>query len=172
MITLPFRRLLSWFAIVALAGPLAAQSAAPLSRIATIDVNKVMTQTNEGKAAFESVKKVQRELIDKASAMNAEIQKLEASRATSASPDSVAGQVADQRAKLQRFSQDADRQVAEARDRAIAALEAKTKPIIDKIGTDLQLDAIFNKYESGLVFVNPRIDITDEVIKRLNEAKP
>ena len=34
------------------------------------------------------------------------------------------------------------------------------------------LAAIFNKFESGLVYASDAIDITDTVIKRFNDAAP
>ncbi|MGZ8797026.1 MAG: OmpH family outer membrane protein, partial [Thermoanaerobaculia bacterium] len=55
------------------------------------------------------------------------------------------------------------------RDRELQALEARIKPIIDGIGKEMGLAAIFNKFESGLVYASDAIDITDTVIKRFNE---
>jgi len=54
----------------------------------------------------------------------------------------------------------------------LQALEAKIKPVIDGIGKEMGLAAIFNKFESGLVYASETIDITDTVIKRFNEAQP
>ena len=52
------------------------------------------------------------------------------------------------------------------------ALEAKIKSVIDTIGKEMGLAAIFNKFESGLVYASDAVDITDTVIKRFNEAQP
>ena len=49
-------------------------------------------------------------------------------------------------------------------------LEGKIKPVIDQIGKEMGLAAIFNKFESGLVYASDAIDITDTVIKRFNDA--
>ena len=71
---------------------------------------------------------------------------------------------------MQRYAQDADREIGEARDRELQALEAKIKPVIDGIGKEMGIAAIFNKFESGLVYASEAIDITDTVIKRFNDA--
>jgi len=71
---------------------------------------------------------------------------------------------------MQRYAQDADREVGEARDRELQALEAKIKPVIDAIGKEMGIAVIFNKFESGLVYASDAIDITDTVIKRFNDA--
>jgi Skp family chaperone for outer membrane proteins len=31
---------------------------------------------------------------------------------------------------------------------------------------------IFNSLQSGLVYINPTIDITDEIVRRVDEASP
>jgi len=49
-------------------------------------------------------------------------------------------------------------------------LENKIKPVIDAVGKEMGLAAIFNKFESGLVYASDAIDITDTVIKRFNDA--
>ena len=54
--------------------------------------------------------------------------------------------------------------------RELVALEAKIKPVIDAIGKEMGLAAIFNKFESGLVYASDAIDVTDTVIKRFNDA--
>ena len=42
--------------------------------------------------------------------------------------------------------------------------------MIDSLGKEMGLAAIFNKFESGLVYASDAIDITDTVIKRFNDA--
>ena len=79
-------------------------------------------------------------------------------------------QLTDKQVALQRFGQDADKEITDARDKALQELEAKIKPVIDSLGKEMGLAAIFNKFESGLVYASEAIDITDTVIKRFNEA--
>lgn len=161
-------------AVAALAIPALAQTTP--ARVAVIDVNKVLTQSSAGKAAYDKLKKLQEERIEKAKAMDEELRKLDAdinSKKLSLSEDKLSDmqkQLADKRISMQRFAQDADRDIGEARDRELQALEAKIKPVIDALGKEMGLAAIFNKFESGLVYASDAIDVTDTVIKRFNEA--
>ncbi|HET8796973.1 MAG TPA: OmpH family outer membrane protein [Thermoanaerobaculia bacterium] len=170
------KKFLVTVAVAALATPMFAQSTP--ARIAVIDVQKVLTQSTAGKAAYEKLKKVQDERVEKARQMEEEMRKLDTEISTkrlSLSEDKLADlqkQLADKRIAMQRYAQDADREIGEARDRELQALEAKIKPIIDAIGKEMGLAAIFNKFESGLVYASEAIDITDTVIKRFNEATP
>ncbi|HEX7807157.1 MAG TPA: OmpH family outer membrane protein [Thermoanaerobaculia bacterium] len=162
--------------VAALATPLFAQQTP--QRVAVIDVQKVLTQSGAGKAAYEKLKKMQDDRVEKAKQMDEELRKLDSDIGTkrlSLSEDKLAEmqkQLADKKISMQRFAQDADREIGEARDRELQALEAKIKPVIDAIGKEMGLAAIFNKFESGMVYASAAIDITDTVIKRFNEAAP
>ena len=163
-------------AVAALAAPMFAQTTP--ARVAVIDVQKVLTQSTAGKVAYEKLKKMQDDRMEKAKGMDEELRKLDADISTkrlSLSEDKLADmqkQVAEKRISMQRYAQDAEREIGEARDRELQVLEGKIKPVIDGIGKEMGLAAIFNKFESGLVYASEAIDITDTVIKRFNEAQP
>ncbi|HEV7242143.1 MAG TPA: OmpH family outer membrane protein [Thermoanaerobaculia bacterium] len=163
-------------AVAALAAPMFAQTTP--ARVAVIDVQKVLTQSTAGKSAYEKLKKMQDDRMEKAKGMDEELRKLDSDISTkrlSLSEDKLADmqkQLAEKRISMQRYAQDAEREIGEARDRELQALEAKIKPVIDGIGKEMGLAAIFNKFESGLVYASEAIDITDTVIKRFNEAQP
>jgi outer membrane protein len=168
------KKLLISLAVAALAAPMFSQSAP--ARFAVIDVNKVLMSSTPGKAAYERLKKMQDDRIAKATAMNDEIAKLDNdinTKKLTLSEDKLtdmAKQLSDKKIAAQRFAQDADREVGEARDKTLQELEAKIKPVIDSVGKEMGLAAIFNKFESGLVYASDAIDITDTVIKRFSDT--
>ena len=160
--------------IAAMAVPAMAQNAP--ARVAVIDVQRVLATSTAGKAAYDRLKKMQEERIAKAKGMEEDLRRLETELTTkrlSLSEDKVAEltkQIADRKIAMQRYAQDADREVGEARDRALLELEAKIKPVIDALGKEMGVAAIFNKFESGLVYASDAIDLTDTVITRFNAA--
>lgn len=162
-------------AALLLAAPMYAQTAP--ARLAVIDVQRVLANSAAGKAASERLKKMQEDRVAKAKQMDDEMQKLDAdinNKKLSLSEDKLtemAKQLSDKKIAAQRFQQDAEREMGEARDRALMELENKIKPVIDSIGKEMGLAAIFNKFESGLVYASDAIDITDTVIKRFNDAQ-
>ncbi len=161
-------------AVAAMAVPMVAQSVP--ARVAVVDVQKVLGTSVAGKAAYERLKKMQDDRVTKAQAMNEEIAKLESdinTKKLSLSEDKLTDlqkQLSDKKISMQRFAQDADREVGDSRDKTLAELEAKIKPVIDSIGKEMGLAAIFNKFESGLVYASDAIDITDSVVKRFDAA--
>jgi len=168
------KRVLMTMAVAALATPMFAQGAP--SRVAVIDVQKVLQSSTAGKQAYEKLKKMQEDRIAKAQKMDEEAKALENdinTKKLSLSEDKLTDmqkQLSDKRIAMQRYAQDADREVGEARDRALLELENKIKPVIDQIGKEMGLAVIFNKFESGLVYASDAIDITDSVIVKFNAA--
>ncbi len=164
-------------AMAALAAPLFAQTTVP-ARVAVIDVQKVLTTSSAGKAAYDKLKRLQDERVAKMQKMDEEVKNLANELQTkklSLSEDKQAEMsktITDKQTALQRYAQDADKEVSEARDKALQELDNKIKPVIDGIGKEMGLAAIFNKFESGLIYASDAIDITDTVIKRFNEANP
>ena len=168
------KKVLMTVAAAALAVPMFAQSAP--SRVAVIDVQKVLSSSAAGKLAYEKLKKMQDDRIARAKKLDEEISALDSeinTKKLSLSDEKLgelAKQLSDKKIAMQRFAQDADREVSEARDRELAALEGKIKPVIDSLGKEMGLAMIFNKFESGLVYASEAIDITDSVIQRFNAA--
>ena len=167
------KKVLVSIAVAALAVPMFAQSTQP-QRVAVIDVQRVLATSAPGKVALERLKKMQEERIAKARTMDEELKKLDTELSTkrmSLSEVKIAEltkSVSDRKIAMQRYAQDADREVSEARDRALMELEGKIKPVIDALGKEMGLAVIFNKFESGLVYASEAIDLTDTVIQRFN----
>jgi len=170
------KKFLVSMAVAALAIPALAQSTAP-QRVAVIDVNKVLSSSTAGKTASAKLKQLQDQKMAQAQKLDDEIRSLDNdinTKKLSLSEEKLADmqkQLSDKKIAMQRFAQDADRELGEARDRAMAELNTKIMPVVDKIGKEMGLAAIFNKFESGLIYASDAIDITDRVIKEFNEMQ-
>jgi len=169
------KKFLVSMAMAALAAPLFAQTTVP-ARLAVIDVQKVLTTSTQGKAAYERLKKLQDDRVAKMQKMDVKsmandltTKKLSLSEEKQAE---MAKAIQEKQTAMQRYAQDADKEVTDARDKALQELDGKIKPIIDGIGKEMGLAVIFNKFESGLIYASDAIDITETVIKRFNESTP
>jgi len=168
------KKFLISIAAASLAAPLFAQTA-PV-RVAVIDVQKVLTTSTAGKAAYDRLKKLQDDRMARAQKMQEDMTALNNdinTKKLSLSEEKLTDmqkQLTDKQVALQRFGQDADKELGESRDKELLALENKIKPVIDQIGKEMGLAVIFNKFESGLVYASDAIDITDSVIKRFNDT--
>ena len=146
------------------------------TRMAVIDVQKVLGQSTAGRAATSKIKQLQESRISRAKVMDEELRKLttelSTARVTPARRAQLEGQIAEKRIAMQRFAEDADKEIGTTRDRELQALETRIQPIVDGVGKEMQLAVIFNKFEAGLVYAHPSLDITDTVITRFNAAAP
>ena len=170
------KKFLVSMAVAALALPVLAQSSAPM-RVAVIDVNKVLRDSAAGKTASAKMKQLSDEKTARAQKMNDEIAALDNdinNKKISLSEEKLAEmqrQLSDKKIAMQRFAQDADRELGEAREKVMVDLNNKIMPVVDQLGKEMGIAAIFNKFESGLIYASDAIDITDVVIKRFNDAQ-
>src|SRR5207245_4593643 len=120
------------------------------ARVAVIDVQRVLTTSTAGKAAYDRLKKLQDDRMTRAQKMQQEKTALNNdinTKKRTLSEEKLANlqkQLADKQVALQRFGQDADKEITDARDKALQELEVKIKPVIDSLGKEMGLAAIFN----------------------------
>ena len=170
------KKLIMSVAALALAVPAFAQTASAPSTFAVFNVQRVVSESNAGKAAYETLRKMQEERTGRLQKMDQDIKALEQEFATkrmSLSEDKLAAMqkdISDRRISLQRAAQDAERELGEARDRSLGELERQLAPVIDAIGKEMGFAAIFNRFDSGIVYASAAIDITDVVVRRFNES--
>ena len=168
------KKLILTVVVAALAIPAMAQTTAP-SRVAVINVQRVLTESEAGKAALEKLRKSQEDRTARLKKMDDDIRAVDtelAQKRLSLSPQKIEEmqkQISDRKIVLQRAAQDAERELQEMRDAELKSMEAQILPLIDEIGKEQGFAAIFNKFEAGLVYASPAIEITDTVIKRYNE---
>jgi outer membrane protein len=145
-------------------------------KIAVIDVQRIVSDSTAGKAALERLKKLQDEKEAQAKTRQAELTNLQdqiSKGRLSLAEDKLAAMNKDLEEKaiaFRRFQDDAQREVGKARDAALGEIERKVIPIIDQVGKEGGYTLIFNKFQSGLVYADQAIDITDQIIKRFDGA--
>ncbi len=156
-------------AVAAVAVPTVAQTS-----VAVIDVQRVVTESDPGKEALQKLKELSDAKVQEGQALQQELATLRdqfnKQRFTLSEEklEEMSKQVEDKTIAMQRFEDDAQRELNEARRRALGALEQRIMPVIDAIGKERGLTLIFNKFQSGLVYADETIDITDQVIQRFN----
>ena len=172
-------------ALAAAATPVLAQQpkAAPMSgamkgtTVAVIDVQRVVTESDAGKEALGKLKQLQDKKIAEGKKLQQDLDALKDQynkQRFTLSEDKLQDlqkNIQDKNIALKRFQDDAQRDLEDARKKALDQLEQRIMPIINKVGQERHLSLIFNKYQSGLVYADASVDITDEIIQRFNTAK-
>lgn len=161
--------------IAALAAPAFAQQA-PAVKIAVIDVQRVLTESAAGKQSFERLKKVRDAKVEEGRKLEKDLRDLEkriSDQKFSLSEDKLNELQKDYQARaiaFKRFQDDADRELEEAQKKELRELEKRIMPVIEAMGKERGYTAIFNKYQSGLVYADSGADVTEAVVKRFDEA--
>jgi len=147
---------------------------APNLTVAVIDVQQIVQESAAGKEAMARLKKLTDEKMAEGRKLAEARQALEKQLTTQGPTLSdekrseLAKQIEDKEIEMRRFDEDARAVLDEARRKELDALERQIMPIINELGRELKLQLIFNKYQSGLVYADDAVDITDQVLRRFN----
>jgi outer membrane protein len=167
----------------ALAAAAAAQTPAPTAapaapasaaRIGVLNVDRLVQESALGKEAFGRIKKIadlKKEDSDKLQKELREIeQKLQAQGQSLAEDrrEALQKQYQEKAIAYKRFQDDANRELEQAQKKELAQLEQRVFPVINQVGKERGFTLIFNRMQSGLVYADETVDITDEVIRRFN----
>lgn len=148
-------------------------------KYAYVNMAAVAAQSNDGRAAAEKLKAFQeqktRELQDKQKTLQAAQQKLESggSVLSEAARTQLQTDIDRQQRDLQRQTEDAQQDVQNLAQQVEEDFTRKVLPIIGKVAQEKQIHFVFNAQQSGLIWAEPGMDLTTEVITAMNGgAKP
>ncbi len=159
--------------VACLAAPAAAQVTENV-KVAVIDVERILLESERGKAALDEIEALRAQKQEEGQAMQQEIAELQQrirEGRLSLSEDKLSElqkQLEDKTIALRRFQDDANRELSKKRDEVLKAVEDSVFPVINDVGKAGDYTLIFNKFSSGLVYADEAADITDEVIERYN----
>jgi outer membrane protein len=163
--------------------PTPPQSAAPRpfpegAKVAYIDLQYIASNSSEGKAATakiqEYAKKKTAELEGKQKALEATRQKL--LQGGTVLSDSARSQMEKDIEKMARELQYAQQEAQSEQQSLTQELQndfqTRLNPIIDQVANEKGLHLVISIADSGAVWVNTGLNISAEVMKRLDTAKP
>ncbi len=155
----------------------AAIPAAAQAKVAVIDVQRVVAESDPGKEAIQKLKAISDAKVLEGQTLQQEMAALQEQfnkQRYTVSEQRLAEmtkELEDKNIAIRRFEDDAKRELEEARRRELGGLEGRILPIINQIGVEEGITVIFNKFQSGLVYADEAVDITDDVILRFNTAQ-
>src|SRR6185436_12121149 len=167
------------------AQPPAAPAAAPAqppapfpagAKIAFFNPQAVFQGSADGKAAVTRVnaliQKKQTENADKAKLLQGNQQKLQTSGSVmnEAARTQLEKEIDRQTKEAERFQQDAQAEINELQQEVQNEFVKKLSPILEQIATEKGLHMLFNAVESGIAWASPGLDLTADVVKKLDAA--
>jgi Skp family chaperone for outer membrane proteins len=165
------------------AAPAPAQPPAPKpfpqgAKVAYVVLQRIANESADGRVATTRIQALQQkkaaELTEKNKQLTGLQQKLE--KEGSVMSATVAADMQKQIEKLnldvQRFTQDAQAEVQELQQQLQQEFQQRLEPVIQQVATEMGLQFVFNGPDAGLVWADAALDISAEIIKKLDAAKP
>ena len=146
------------------------------ARIGLVDFNRVAAVSTSGKALSARVQQLRSKKDAEVQARGKDVAALE-SRLTQ-NPDLLNAAAREQlrrqfeRAQVdfQRFTQDAQAEVQQVQRELEQAFLEKARPVVEAVARERSLWAVMSMGDSGLVWWDPALDLSDEIAKRIDAS--
>ena len=165
------------------AAPVPAQPAAPRpfpqgAKVAYVVLQRIANESADGRVATTRIQALQQkkaaELTNKQTqlaALQARLEKEGAVMNAAVAAD-VQKQIEKLNVEVQRFTQDAQAEVQELQQQLQGEFQQRLEPVLQVVAAEMGLQFVFNGPDAGLVWADAALDISAEVIKKLDSAKP
>ena len=144
------------------------------AKVAYIDIQRIANQSAEGKAATAKVQalvqKKQAETNEKTKQIQADQQKLQSGMSVMSDQAraELEKKIERQNIELQRLTQDAQQEVQDLQQTLQNEFQRKLMPIVQQVAQDKGLHLLFSAADAGIVWADPGLDITADVIKQFD----
>lgn len=142
-------------------------------RIACFSPQRAFAESSEGKAVITRLSTLRdektRAIEEKNSALQAQERALEQNTPllSESARTQRTNEVQKFRLDVQRFIEDAQAELLRIQRDAESAFVIRLKPAVAKVAQDRGLQVVFNADDSGIVWFDPTLDITSDVVKQI-----
>ena len=163
--------------------PAPAQPTAPRpfpqgAKVAYVVLQRIANESADGRVATTRIQALQQKkaaemtnMQQKLAAGQQRLEKEGAVMSATAAAD-LQKQVEKLTVDIQRFTQDAQAEVQELQQSLQGEFQQRLEPVLQVVAAEMGLQFIFNGPDAGLVWADAALDISSEVIKKLDSAKP
>jgi len=147
-------------------------------KYAYIRIDRIAAESSAGKSLNDRVKALNdqkvRELNDKNKALQTAQQKLDSggSVLNDTARAQLQADIERQQKDIQRFTEDAQQDLQALQQQLQEEFTRTLNPVLEKVAKEKQVHMVFNATESGLVWAEPGMDLTGDIIKALDAAGP
>jgi outer membrane protein len=172
------RKCMLWLSAFALVMPYRLLAQGTPGKIGVLHVLTAITQNSEGKQAmaeFDKRYQAKKEELEKKSNEVQELQKQLQSQARTLNDESRAAltkSIESKSTELQRASDDAQKEFGQMQNEILARIGNKIGPLVQQYAKDNNFTVIVDSsnQNSQLIYADPGIDITEDIIKRVDAA--
>lgn len=146
-------------------------------KVGIVNSMEVLDKSAEGKRVIARLQERDKSNQDRVGNLDEDIRQLETKlntqrlTLTNEALMQLSSDIDRKRTERKRFAEDSLREIQELQARLYNKLQNELLPIIEQIGKDMNLDVIFDLGKGGVIYFNPSIELTAEVIKRYDASK-
>jgi len=164
------------------AAPAVAPQAAPApparfpdgAKYAFINIQRIASESSEGKASSLRIEALRSKKASDLTEKNKAVEALQAKQRSAVMSEAAAAQVQKDIDKtqvdIQRMTQDAQAELQDLQNELQLDFQRKVGPVIEAVAREKGLQLLFSQSDSGLVWADQGLDLTAEVIRRLDAA--
>lgn len=145
--------------------------------IAIVDVQKVVNQSIIGKAARSNLEREMQKAKVKLSTLQADFEKQksdldkQSAVLSGAALEERRENLAKKQRDVQRMYQDMQEQLARLNDKEIKTVVDEVNKVVQELAKERSYEFVFEKDRQAVVYAAPKLDITEEVIAKLDKKK-
>jgi Skp family chaperone for outer membrane proteins len=146
-------------------------------KIGVVDSQVVLEKSQEGKRVTAQIESKNKSLQEDLVRLDDRIRELETKlntqrlTLTQEAANNLLSDIDKRRTERARFVEDSRRELNDLTQRLFNRLQSELRPIIADIGKEKNLDLIFDVTSSGIIYFNPAVDLTQEVIQKYDASK-
>ena len=141
-------------------------------KVGVFNADRVLAESEPGQQALALFNQLRDQRVAELQVQQDQINVLQqqAIAVTPGSPDAVRLQreVENSMLRLERLQQDVQQELTVRQNELTSEITQMIAQVIDAMGEEEGYTLIFNAIQSGLVYIGPTLDITDEIIRRVD----
>jgi len=146
-------------------------------KVGVVNSQEVLEKSVEGKKIMNRLQQKDKENQTRLAKFDEEIRKLETKLSTqrltltNEAMTQLSSDLERNRTERKRFGEDSLRDMQELTQRLFQRIQTELMPIIEAVGKEKNLEVVLDLARSGLIYFNPAVSITDDVIQRYDASK-
>ena len=144
------------------------------AKYAYVNIQRIATESSDGKASSARIEALRVKKATDLNDKNKMVEALQAKQRSAVMSEAAGAQVQKDIDKaqvdIQRMTQDAQAELQELQNELQIDFQRKVGPVIEQVAREKGLQLLFSQGDSGLIWADAGLDLTADVIRRLDAA--
>jgi outer membrane protein len=144
------------------------------AKYAFVNIQRIASESSDGKASSSRIEALRQRKANELTEKNKMVEALQAKQRSAVMSESASAQVQKDIDKaqvdIQRMTQDAQGELQDLQNELQLDFQRKVGPVIEQIAREKGLQLLFSQGDSGLIWADAGLDLTADVIRRLDAA--